>query len=110
MVICGYVLQDQVSRCWRLPPCLFAPDVLSGVRGTINALGNIGGFIGPYLVGLLTVTFSQTAGMTVLVAALLIAVGLLFSLPSVTARPAGSSNTPNTSTPGASLKQEGIAK
>ncbi len=34
--------------------------------------------------------------MTVLVAALLIAVGLLFNLPSVIARPAGSSNTPNT--------------
>ncbi|MGG7053819.1 2-ketogluconate transporter, partial [Salmonella enterica subsp. enterica] len=49
-------------------------------------------------------------GLSVLVAALLIAVGLVFSLPSVSARPAGSSNTPNTSTPGASLKQEGIPK
>lgn len=110
MVICGFFLQAYAGPFWTLPPLLFAPNVLGGVRGTINALGNIGGFIGPYLVGLLTVTFSQTAGMTVLVAALLIAVGLLFSLPSVTARPAGSSNTPNTSTPGASLKQEGIAK
>lgn len=110
MVICGFFLQAYAGPFWTLPPLLFAPNVLGGVRGTINAPGNIGGFIGPYLVGLLTVTFSQTAGMTVLVAALLIAVGLLFSLPSVTARPAGSSNTPNTSTPGASLKQEGIAK
>ncbi|EMY2534924.1 MFS transporter [Salmonella enterica] len=110
MVICRFFLQAYAGPFWTLPPLLFAPNVLGGVRGTINALGNIGGFIGPYLVGLLTVTFSQTAGMTVLVAALLIAVGLLFSLPSVTARPAGSSNTPNTSTPGASLKQEGIAK
>lgn len=84
--------------------------MLGGVRGTINALGNIGGFIGPYLVGLLTVTFSQTAGMTVLVAALLIAVALLFSLPSVTARPAGSSNPHHASAPETSLKQEGIAK
>ncbi len=93
MVICGFFLQAYAGPFWTLPPLLFAPNVLGGVRGTINAPGNIGGFIGPYLVGLLTVTFSQTAGMTVLVAALLIAVGLLFSLPSVTARPAGSSNT-----------------
>ena len=110
MVICGFFLQAYAGPFWTLPPLLFSPNVLGGVRGTINALGNIGGFIGPYLVGLLTVTFSQTAGMTVLVAALLIAVALLFSLPSVTARPAGSSNPHHASAPETSLKQEGIAK
>ncbi|VDY37221.1 major facilitator superfamily protein [Salmonella enterica subsp. enterica serovar Daytona] len=51
MVICGFFLQAYAGPFWTLPPLLFAPNVLGGVRGTINALGNIGGFIGPYLVG-----------------------------------------------------------
>lgn len=87
MVLCGFFLQAYAGPFWTLPPLLFPSNVLGGVRGTINALGNLGGFIGPYLVGLLTMTISQTAGMFVLVAALLIATFLLFTLPAITARP-----------------------
>lgn len=87
MVLCGFFLQAYAGPFWTLPPLLFPSNVLGGVRGTINALGNLGGFIGPYLVGLLTMTVSQTAGMFVLVAALMIAVFLLFTLPAITARP-----------------------
>ncbi|KFC96475.1 MFS transporter [Leminorella grimontii] len=87
MVLCGFFLQAYAGPFWTLPPLLFPSNVLGGVRGSINALGNLGGFIGPYLVGLLTMTVSQNAGMFVLVAALLIASGLLFTLPAITARP-----------------------
>ncbi len=87
MVICGFFLQAYAGPFWTLPPLLFPANVLGGVRGSINALGNLGGFIGPYLVGLLTMTISQTAGMFVLVGALLIATFLLFTLPAITARP-----------------------
>lgn len=85
MVVCGFFLQAYAGPFWTLPPLLFPPNVLGGVRGTINALGNLGGFIGPYLVGLLTVTVSKNAGMMVLVGALLLAFILLFTLPQVTA-------------------------
>lgn len=87
MVLCGFFLQAYAGPFWTLPPLLFPSNVLGGVRGTINALGNLGGFIGPYLVGLLTVTVSKNAGLSVLIASLVLAVILLFTLPAITARP-----------------------
>lgn len=87
MVLCGFFLQAYAGPFWTLPPLLFPSNVLGGVRGTINALGNLGGFIGPYLVGLLTVTVSKNAGLYTLVGALIIAIILLFTLPAVTAKP-----------------------
>ena len=88
MVLCGFFLQAYAGPFWTLPPLLFPSNVLGGVRGTINALGNLGGFIGPYLVGLLTVTVSKNAGLYTLVGALIIAIILLFTLPAITAKPA----------------------
>lgn len=87
MVLCGFFLQAYAGPFWTLPPLLFPSNVLGGVRGTINALGNLGGFIGPYLVGLLTVTVSKNAGLYTLVGALIIAIILLFTLPAITAKP-----------------------
>ncbi|TKI05514.1 MFS transporter [Martelella alba] len=109
MVICGFFLQAYAGPFWTLPPLLFTSNVLGGVRGTINALGNIGGFIGPYLVGLLTVALSQTAGLFVLVSALLLAVALLFTLPGITARPLGTQQPAKTEN-APLLKHQGIAK
>ena len=57
-----------------------------GVRGTINALGNLGGFIGPFLVGYLTTAFSKEVGLSFLIAALVIASALLYTLPKVTSK------------------------
>lgn len=87
MVLCGFFLQAYAGPFWTLPPLLFPSNVLGGVRGTINALGNLGGFIGPYLVGLLTMVISRNAGLTALVISLFIAVAILFTLPVITARP-----------------------
>lgn len=87
MVLCGFFLQAYAGPFWTLPPLLFPANVLGGVRGTINALGNLGGFIGPYLVGLLTVTVSKNAGLYTLVGALIMAILLLFTLPAITAKP-----------------------
>lgn len=86
MVLCGFFLQAYAGPFWTLPPLLFPSNVLGGVRGTINALGNLGGFIGPYLVGLLTVTISKNAGLYTLVGSLIIAIILLFTLPVITAK------------------------
>jgi MFS family permease len=85
IVCCGFFLQAYAGPFWTLPPLLFASNVVGGVRGTINALGNLGGFIGPFLVGYLTMTFSKNVGLWVLIGSLLIAVALLFTLPRVTA-------------------------
>lgn len=42
---------------WTLPPLLVGPDALGASMGLINGLGNLGGFVGPFMVGyLLTVS------------------------------------------------------
>lgn len=86
IVLCGFFLQAYAGPFWTLPPLLFPANVLGGVRGTINALGNLGGFIGPFLVGYLTTLFSRNVGLGFLIAALVIATVLLFTLPAVTAK------------------------
>lgn len=85
MVLCGFFLQAYAGPFWTLPPLLFSGKVLGGVRGAVNALGNLGGFIGPYLVGLLTAAVNRNAGIFVLVGSLAIASALLFTLPAITA-------------------------
>lgn len=86
IVLCGFFLQAYAGPFWTLPPLLFPSNVVGGVRGTINALGNLGGFIGPFLVGYLTTAFSKDVGLSVLIGALLLAALLLYTLPSVTSK------------------------
>jgi sugar phosphate permease len=67
---------------WAVPSQLLRFEVVAVAMGVINALGNLGGFAGPYLVGWLTdATGSPTTGFVVLagfltVAAVLALVGL----------------------------------
>ena len=45
---------------WTLPPLLVGREALGPSMGLINALGNLGGFVGPFMVGyLLTVTHNN---------------------------------------------------
>ena len=64
---------------WAIPSRLLGIEVVAVAMGLINALGNLGGFAGPYLVGWLTdVTGSATTGFVVLAAFLAVAAGLAF--------------------------------
>jgi len=85
MVICGFFLQAYAGPFWTLPALLFPPNVVGGVRGSVNALGNLGGFIGPYMVGALTTNVGQATALYTLVGSLLIAAALTFTLPAITA-------------------------
>ena len=60
---------------------MFSPEVAGGARGVINALGNLGGFVGPYAVGLLVQLYSYDMGIYSLVALLAIGAALTLSLP-----------------------------
>lgn len=53
LVGCGFFLQAAAGVFWTIPPRLFSPEVAGGARGVINGIGNLGGFVGPYLVGFL---------------------------------------------------------
>ena len=82
-VACGLFMQSASSIFWTIPPMLFPSEVAGGVRGIINALGNLGGFIGPFAVGWLRTTFNSfDIGAYFLVGMLTIGFLIALSLPS----------------------------
>jgi MFS family permease len=75
----GVFLQAAAGVFWTIPPKLFSASVAGGARGLINALGNLGGFCGPYFVGVLITHYDQSVAVYALAGALAIAglVGML---------------------------------
>jgi nitrate/nitrite transporter NarK len=64
---------------WAIPGRILGIEVVAVALGLINALGNLGGFAGPSLVGWLTdVTGGANTGFLVLAAFLAVAAGLAF--------------------------------
>lgn len=82
LVGCGFFLQAAAGVFWTIPPRLFSPEVAGGARGVINGIGNLGGFVGPYLVGFLIQLYDYDMGIYGLVALLVIGAVLTISLPS----------------------------
>lgn len=81
LVGCGVFIQAAAGVFWAIPPKLFNAEVAGGARGVINALGNLGGFCGPYMVGVLISLFSKDVGVYSLAASLAIASVLALMLP-----------------------------
>jgi ACS family tartrate transporter-like MFS transporter len=62
---------------WSLPTTFLSGTAAAGGVALINSIGNMGGFVGPYVIGYVKeTTGSYTNGMLVLAATLLIAAGL----------------------------------
>jgi MFS family permease len=86
LVLTGVFTKSMQGPFWAIPPLLFPPGLSGGARGTINALGNLGGFLGPALVGWLTTkTGNMRVGIYGLATSLLIGAALTMLLPPVTA-------------------------
>jgi nitrate/nitrite transporter NarK len=66
---------------WTIPARLFSAEMAGGARGVINALGNLGGFCGPYAVGVLITLYSKDAGVYCLAISLALASLLALLLP-----------------------------
>lgn len=81
LVGCGVFLQSAAGVFWTIPSRLFSAEMAGGARGVINALGNLGGFCGPYAVGLLITFYSKDAGVYCLAISLAIASLLALLLP-----------------------------
>ncbi|MBD8493419.1 MFS transporter [Pseudomonas syringae] len=81
LVGCGFFLQSAAGVFWTIPPKLFSAEAAGGARGLINALGNLGGFCGPYIVGLLITYYDQGAGIYALAMSLALAAVLALFLP-----------------------------
>jgi MFS transporter, ACS family, tartrate transporter len=67
---------------WSMPAIFLGGPAAAASIGFINSIGNLGGFVGPYLVGYLTQrTHSFEAGVLFLSAAALVAASLISLLP-----------------------------
>ncbi|AYD03818.1 MFS transporter [Neorhizobium sp. NCHU2750] len=87
LIFAGTFLQAAASVFWTIPPALFTASVAGGARGVINALGNLGGFIGPFLLGWLTDVFGSTDyGVLTLVALLVLSSIITLTLPTSRAK------------------------
>jgi sugar phosphate permease len=69
----GFVLA-YVGVFWTLPPLFLNKESVGSGMGLINALGNLGGFLGPFLVGyFITTTGSNLTGIVILSISLVLA-------------------------------------
>jgi MFS-type transporter involved in bile tolerance (Atg22 family) len=85
LVFTGFFLKAMQSPFWAMPALLFPPGFSGGARGFINAVGNLGGFVGPLLVGWsVTLTGKMQYGSYCLVLALLAGTGITLLLPPLT--------------------------
>ncbi|OLT09229.1 hypothetical protein BJF90_44530 [Pseudonocardia sp. CNS-004] len=79
IVISGFFLFAMHAPFWSIPMEVLPPHLVGAAIGMISLIGNIGSFIGPYLMGYVqNATGSFTAGIYVLVASLAIAAVLTF--------------------------------
>ncbi len=81
LVGCGFFLQSAAGVFWTIPTRLFSAEMAGGARGVINALGNLGGFCGPYAVGVLITLYSKDAGVYCLAISLALAALMALLLP-----------------------------
>lgn len=82
LIVCGFFLKSATSPFWSMPGRIAAPEVAGTARGVINGLGNLGGFCGPYLVGVMIYMYGQNVAICALAGALVIAGLITFTLPS----------------------------
>jgi D-galactonate transporter len=70
------------SQCWNVPPAFFTGVAAAAGIAAINAIGNLGGFVSPYLIGLSkTVTGGTSLGLYVLSGVLVLGAILTHLLP-----------------------------
>jgi len=87
LVITGLFLKSFLGPFWSMVPRVFPSGVSGGARGIINALGNLGGFLGPFFVGWITSTTGDMKfGVYALVFFLALGAAVTMTLPAITAR------------------------
>jgi nitrate/nitrite transporter NarK len=87
LTLSGFFQMAHNGAFWAIPPLLFPKNVAGGARGIINGIANLGGFVGPSLVGWFITQFhSPDIGIYVVCASLLLASLLTFTLPGYLAR------------------------
>ena len=86
LVLTGIFTKAWQGTFWAMPDLVLAPGVSGAARGGINSIGNLGGFIGPAMVGwVATKTGTMTYGVYSLCGALVLGCMVTMLLPRVTA-------------------------
>lgn len=81
LCLAGAGLYSYLPGFWALPTTLLTGSTAAAAVGLINAFGNVGGFVGPYMVGRLNAaTNSFAGGMLYLSASALAAAALVLAL------------------------------
>jgi nitrate/nitrite transporter NarK len=79
--LCQMAQRALVGVFWALPPLFLAGTAAAAGLGLINAVGNLGGFVGPAIVGTLRdLTGGYNGGLAVFAAALIVEAILVLSL------------------------------
>jgi hypothetical protein len=65
---------------WAMPAALLSDSAAATSIGTVNLVGSIGGFVGPFVVGYLRARFGSFAVSLGVLAAVMLAAGLLATL------------------------------
>jgi len=81
MVVAGACTTAFLPSFWPLPTEFLAESAAAASMGLINALGNLGGFLGPYAMGYLRSTGSFAPGLMVLLACMAAAGMLVLLVP-----------------------------
>jgi MFS family permease len=87
LVLTGCFTKAMQAPFWVMPPLLFPSGLSGGSRGIINALGNLGGFLGPSLMGWLAAkTGDLRYGILGLSVLLVLSAGFTSLLPRVSSQ------------------------
>jgi ACS family tartrate transporter-like MFS transporter len=75
---------SSLGPCWSLPMAVLSGEAAAAGLALINSVGNLGGFAGPYLVGLVRrTTNSFAAGLAILALGLLLGATIAVTFPKV---------------------------
>jgi sugar phosphate permease len=79
----GFFTLSMLPVYWSMPPLLF-PTGAGAARGFINAIGGLGGFVGPFIFGWVATTFGISYGIYCLVVFLVLGAATCLTLPKIT--------------------------
>ncbi len=81
LIVCGLFIKAATGPLWSIPGRIASAEVAGSARGVINGLGNLGGFFGPWLMGMMIWHFGQNTAILTLSLSLFLAAGLALTLP-----------------------------
>jgi MFS transporter, ACS family, tartrate transporter len=81
MIVVGACTTAFMPSFWALPTAILSESAAAASIGFVNSFGNIGGFMGPFVIGYLsTATHSFIPGLAVVLVAMLLSGALVFRL------------------------------